>query len=711
MSNGRRLLPVLLVAGLLCSLRVDASGPAFWTVATTADLLKGTSDGVYVSLSGSVTPGPQLTNRLTSTPAQVWSVARASDGTLWAGTGNDGRLVRVRPGQTTEETVFDSPEANIFAVALSGSRVYAASSPNGKVYVIDGNAPAREFFDPTENYIWALAVDGSGRVWVAAGNPAVVYRVAADGTSQIVHRPPAAHVVSLTPDGQGRMLAGTESPGRLYRYDESDRPFVLLDSGLAELRAVSRAASGTIFAAGVAKGDEAASGGETPTVAVTIASTATAGPAAATPPARRSAIFRIDPDGRWEEIWATPDVVYDLAAEADGSVLVATGPEGRLYRISSGLDVSLFTGVDARQITRFAGGGGNAAIAAFATANPGRLMAVGDEAQSTSRYVSSVLDTKSVAAWGVVRWNAVGAVVVSTRSGNTERPDDSWSPWSDAYTERNGQSVTSPAARFVQWRAVLTRDARGPSPALSSVTLAYLPRNNRPVVSALAIYPPGVVFQRPFVNDDSAIAGLDQLGIEARRPAGEDPPPAPALNRRMFQKGLQTLTWKGDDEDADQLIYTVQYRRDADTTWRDLASNLVSTILVWDTTTVGDGRYLLRVLASDRPSNAGPRALEGSREAGPVEVDNTPPAVTVTLSGSGAERRATVVVRDAQSPVQQLEYSVGGGEWRLVYPVDNLADSPEERYEIAVPAQVSPADVMIRATDRLLNVATAPAGS
>lgn len=711
MSIGRRLVTPVLVAVVAFSIHAGASGTAFWTVSTTSDLLKGTSDGVFVTLSGVVTPGPSLTNRLTSTPAQVWSVARAQDGTLWAGTGSDGRVIRVRPGQTAEETVLDSPEANIFAIAVSGSRVYAASSPSGKIYVIDGDAPAREFFDPTENYIWALAVDSGGRLWVGAGNPAVIYRVSVDGSSQVVHRPPAVHVVSLLADGQGRMLAGTESPGRLYRFDATDRPFVLLDSGLAELRAVSRGANGVIFAAGVTKGDESAAAGETPTVAITMASTATTGatpaPSASAATARRSVIFRIEPDGRWEEIWATADVIYDVAAQADGGVLVATGPEGRLYRISTSLDVSLFTGVDAKQITRFAPPASDGAVAAFATANPGRVMAIGVGEQSSSRYLSSVLDTKSVATWGVVRWDATGDVALATRSGNTDRPDDSWSDWSASYAARTGTTVTSPAARFVQWRAVLTRPANGPAPSLSSVTLAYLPRNNRPVVSALTTYPPGVVFQRPFVNDDSAIAGLDDMSIEARRPAGDTPPPAAALNRRMFQKGLQTITWKGDDEDSDQLLFTLQYRRDNESEWRDLIADTAATIFVWDTSAVADGRYLLRVRASDAPSNAGDRALTGARESDPVGVDNTPPGLEVAATGIGAARRITVVARDAQSAILRVEYAIRGGEWRLVYPVDGLADSLEERYEIAVGADVATADVMVRATDQLLNVASA----
>ena len=96
--------------------------------------------------------------------------------------------------------MFDADEANIFAVAIAGTRVYFASSPDGRVYVIDGAAPARVFFDPSEKYIWALAVDDAGRLWIGAGSPAVVYRVDRDGTGKPVYRPPAGHVVALARD-------------------------------------------------------------------------------------------------------------------------------------------------------------------------------------------------------------------------------------------------------------------------------------------------------------------------------------------------------------------------------------------------------------------------------------------------------------------------------------------------------------------------------
>ncbi len=693
------------------SARLLASGPTFWTVATAADFLEGRSDGVYVSLSGTVAAGPELTSRLSSTPAQIWSLAQAADGTLWAGTGGDGRLIRVRPGQS-EETVFDAEENNIFAIAIGGNRVYAASSPDGKVYVIDGSGPARVLFDPAEKYIWALAVDGDGQLWVGAGNPAVIYRVAADGSNQVVYRPSAAHVVSLALDGSGRMLAGTESPGRLYRFDAENRPFVVLDSGMTELRAISAGPDGTIFAAALAKSDAPAEGGETTSVAVTLApaapSSSSDSSSSSTTSNEQSVLYRIAENGTWEKIWSTADLVYDLAAQQDGSVLVATGPEGRLYGVAADRDVRLLTGVDAKQITRFATGTRLAPLGAFATANPGRVMAVGTGVQSPAHFVSPVRDTQSVATWGLIRWEATGAVSLATRSGNTARPDDSWSDWSDPYTLAEGELVTSPPARFIQWRAEFTSASRTEPAQLRAVTLAYLPRNNRPEVTSITVHPPGVVFQRPYVNDESAIAGLDDAVAESRRPPGDTPRPAPAPGRRMFQKGLQTIAWKADDADDDTLAFTLHYRREGETEWRELRSGLSDSIYVWDTTTVADGRYVVRVEASDASDNVGDRALTGTRDSEAIEVDNTPPALTIGTT-LDANRLLDVHVVDGRSPIAKVEYSIGGGSWKLVYPVDGLADAPDERYQIPVPANVSLDRIVIRATDLLQNVVSEPA--
>jgi hypothetical protein len=299
-----------------------------------------------------------------------------------------------------------------------------------------------------------------------------------------------------------------------------------------------------------------------------------------------------------------------------------------------------------------------------------------------------------------------------TRSGNTEKPDESWSDWAGPYTHKDGDPILSPPARFLQWKAELTSAANQPAPQLTSVTAAYLTRNARPSVLSITVHPPGVVFQRPYSSDDAAIAGLDEAIADARRPPGGDPngPPTPPVGRRMFQKGLQSIVWKAEDADADRLSYTLSYRREGETSWHDLKSGLTDSIFVWDTTTVADGRYIVKVQASDEPSNTPDRALSGEHESDPIEIDNTPPVVTTEISRQAGGTRLIVRVHDAHSPIQKVEYSVGGGPWRLIYPVDGLADSPDERYEIPLAAEADAARVLVRATDVMQNVTSQGAG-
>lgn len=674
-----------------------------WTTSTQADFLKGQALGVSVDEVGRVISGPEIALLTDAASPQVWSLAAGTDGSWVAGTGGDGRVIRSRAGQVA--TLLDTAEANIYALATApDGRVFAASGPDGKVYAITPAGASSVAFDPVEKYIWALAVDAQGRLWVGAGTPAVIYRVDANGTSKAIYKPSASHVVSLALDNAGRVLAGTEGPGRLYRFDTNDRPTALLDSGLAELRAIAAAADGTLFAAALAGEGSAPEG--TGAIASLGASTAST-PAAANSTSRKSVIFRLAPNAVPEPLWETADIVYDLAAGDAGSVLVATGPDGHLFSIRpNGSDV-LINGVDARQVTRIAKSGARFLLA---SANPGRVHAMSTAVSSAGTYISPARDAKVTAAWGSIRWESTGGVSVYTRTGNTDRPDDSWSDWAGPYATSAGSAITSPAARYLQWKAVFAAGSAAPSASagasLTSVSVGYLPSNMRPVVTSITVHPAGSVFQKPF-GEDGAIAGMDDADVQARRAQqGEGPAPAPALGRRMFQKGLQTISWRAEDADSDRLVYTLSYRREGEGEWHPLRDSMVDALTVWDTTTVPDGRYSLRVTAADAPSNVSGRALSGERESPAFDIDNTSPVIVIDLPRPAAPSRLTFVVRDAQTQIDRVEYSIGGAPYRPLAPIDGVADSREERYELTLPAGTPLSRVMVRAVDSMQNTST-----
>ena len=144
------------------------------------------------------------------------------------------------------------------------------------------------------------------------------------------------------------------------------------------------------------------------------------------------------------------------------------------------------------------------------------------------------------------------------------------------------------------------------------------------------------------------IAGFEDNTSDGRQPnqprrARRARPPTPSLGRRMYQKGLQTFVWKADDQNDDRLQYDVFYRREGETTWKVLKRGLWDPIFVWDTTSVPDGTYVVKIAASDAPSNSPGTALVGELESVSFDIDNTPPRIEI--SRRGARRARTVGVR------------------------------------------------------------------
>jgi hypothetical protein len=737
------------LAAAALTVTLGASAPTFWTVSTQSDFLKGEVENLSVDADGRVTLGPE-TNRLADTSAPfVWTVVAASDGALWAGTGNEGQVLRVaKDGKTT--TAFDATEIEVHALAPApAGGMYVGTSPDGKIYRVGADGKSTTFFDPEDKYIWALAVAPDGTVYAATGEKGVIYRITVDGKGSVFYKTNSTNVVSLAIDRDGNLIAGTESPGRIFRIDRSGKAFVLLDSPFKEIHAVRVADDGRIYAAafsGTPGGEDrpsvpvspspsetSASGAPVPTVTaeVTSITVVDAGASASSAPstheararAAKGAIYRIRTDGLWDTVWeATDDWPFDLLIDKDGSLLVGTGKEGKLFRISGEpARATLVARAGARQITSLVRDGSGRIVAA--TSNPGKLVAIASTRAANGKYDSDVRDAGTVATWGAIRWRASGKpgdVQLFTRSGNTATPDDTWSAWSRAYTKSEGESVTSPNARYLQWRAVLSAsEPAGAGPVLTSVTAAYLTRNLPPVVSSITVHPPGTVFQRPFSTGELEIAGFDdntsdgrvQAQQQASQSSASTPVlPSPALGRKVYQKGLETFVWKADDDNDDRLQYDIFYRREGETAWRPLKRALWDPIFVWDTTSVPDGTYYIKVSASDAPSNSPATALRGELESTSFDIDNTAPRVEVQ---SAVRTRGAVVitflVHDDQTAVQRVEYSLDASRWQVAYPVDGIADSREEKFEVTLEGGDAVRSVIIRASDAMNNVSTAVA--
>ncbi len=695
-----------------------AAGTATWEISGYQEFLRGRFAGVSLSRDGELMLAPRLETVLASDQPVIWSLVQAPDGTIYAGTGHGGRVFRVDPsGRAT--LLWTAPQPEVFALALApGGLLYAGTSPNGRVYRINARGEASEFFSPGAAYIWALAFDRNGILYVGTGDQGKIFRVEPSGKGEVYYETGQMHVTCLGWDAQGNLLAGTDPNGILYRISGKDKGFVLYDAHLPEIRSVSLGADGAVYAAALggsmlrrtpavppsASGVPATPGAPSATVTVTVTEEGAQGgveikpkpegakpspsPVTALPAAapvvdvtgvEKSAVFRIAPDLTVETLWTSKEEnVYDVAPVGE-ELIFSTDGRGRLYRLGRDRKVTLLAETNESEATRLAASAG-ALLAA--TGNVGKIFRLSAEYTNAGQYESPVHDAGSVARWGRISWRAETGkdtrIVLRTRTGNSARPDRTWSEWSEPLTDPGGSRIPSPNARYIQWRAEFS-GMRSSSPVLRSVTVAYLPQNTPPALKSITVSAVSPAAPKP----PSAPAASGTYSITVTD-TGEAPAATSAGTQTQTvgrgTGGQLQISWQAEDPDGDRLTYAVYFRGEEEREWKLIKDHLTDNSVSVDREALADGRYFFRVVASDHAVNPPAAARQAEMVSSPVLIDNTPPTVH-----AGKPRRAgmdieiEVEAQDA-SALRRAEYSLDAGPWTPLPAEDGVADSPRERF-------------------------------
>ncbi|HEY7546235.1 MAG TPA: hypothetical protein VID27_15200 [Blastocatellia bacterium] len=728
MFNIRPLRPAIAAGLLMLALTSLAfsGGPVFWEISKQEDVVKGDARGVSIAETGAIMLAPAYTLVYDTKEAYIWSSAADSAGNIYLGTGHEGRIFKVDP-TGAGKLLYDAGELDVYAMTTDQQgNLYAATSPDGQIYKITPDGRASGFYDPPDKYIWSLAFDpASGTLYAGTGDKGVIYKIDPQGKAAVFADTNENNIVSMILD-RGNLIAGTDPAGLVLRISPDGKVFALFDSPMQEIHSLSLAQDGSIMALGInAQSQRQSTVGVSSTSSLSSegvitlstddqdqATVVSASDNSSSQRGRsrienaKGALFRIRADGSSEVRWsATDSIGFALRLLSDGQMLVGTNNKGRIYSISSARAQTLLIQSPEDQTSTFLTAGGNV----YATSsNLGRLYRIGRETVSEGTYTSPVRDTRFAGQWGAINWRASGAVEIQTRTGNTETPDATWSDWSAPYRNAQGDQVTSPSARFIQWRATLrsTSTARGKTTSekaahLQSVAIAYLPRNQAPEISSLAVFPAGVAMQEmPLAVDPSvASSGLDPqiFGIISNVPP-----------RRYYQKGARTLVWQATDANDDTLVYKIFYRTVEEENWHLLADSIAQSYYTIDASRLPDGAYNFKVEASDSPSNPADMAMVGEEMTDAVELDNTPPSIKVTgPSVTGQTAEVTFDVSDATGRVIRGEYSLDGGPWMLVFPTDGISDSARESFRVKVNLNAPGAHtIAFRCADSSLNVGT-----
>ncbi|UCG49987.1 MAG: PQQ-binding-like beta-propeller repeat protein, partial [Phycisphaerales bacterium] len=629
--DGERIGPrgAVLLAVSLCWFVFSSACPAVTSKITrhagSADLLKGEAKHVVVGSRGTITLG-RSSEVLAEQFEDVWSINSVvvSGGTVYVGTSPNGgiykyslgKLTKMYPAESEEEPEEppQSSDANtveadeylsnehIFAMAtdVSGRLLAGISGRKCRLCRFEGEK-MEVIFEPNDaKYIFAIAIDNGGNIYLATGPEGKLYRTDPFGREgKVIYDSPDKNILSLATTPEGFVFAGADTRGLVYKIDpENEKATVLYDSDQPEVTALLFEEAGNLYAAATtakvvqtqtqfaaqlpragrpeAKDEKAKSTGENDGgMKLKIPNTAKAGSgksSAVPPQARKGAkpaeashIYKITPDGFVTDLFGENAVFFCLAKRQAG-LFVGTGNDGRLFQVdpASEQQAVIYEDEESSQITAIAVSGDDVYAGA---ANPAKLIKLGVGFASSGTYTSALIDAGQPARWGKLQIEADipegCSVLAACRSGNVKDVNDpTFSDWTDPVQVTEPVQLSCPLGRFCQYRLTL-KSSGAKSPVVREIAVAGTVPNLAPRVEAVSV---------------ARVSGPGK-------------------------QGTFKITYKAEDDNKDKLIYRIDFRKTGRTGWIKLKDENEAATFDWDGKTVEDGRYEIRVTASDERSN------------------------------------------------------------------------------------------------------------
>ena len=621
--------------------KVAAVTTEHFALDSTEAFFEGELEGTAVHSDGSVRLGAATRRTPLENVPIAYSVASRGD-EVYVGTGTNGMIFRFERGKLKKKYATKELLVASLAFGPDGS-LYAGTIPNGRIFKIAPNGgKIRRFAKPEgAKQIWALLYDTARRRLIAGtGNRGAIFAIDSEGVPKVLHKGDAAHIMSLAGDGKGSIFAGTSGSALVLKVAPNDRTTVVHDFPGNEVTAIDYYDGQLIVAANEFKTKPGAQF-KTPSPSP---AQVRARPSAGRPRPGKGQLWRVSRDGRVEKLVDSEKAHFaSVQWGTDGSAFAGSGAEGHLLQVEPDASYALWADVEERQVLGLAM---RAKTPVFVTGDGAAVYWFERGTPSKPAWTSDTLDTGFGSQWGRLVWRGSGKFTFQTRSGNTEEPDDTWSDWSKRL-KRPGR-ISSPPGRFAQVRALFPSDRDA---ELRAVELYYLPQNQR-----------------------ARVSGIRGTPAPRKPPKAKRTPPPPTTS--------MNLTWSVVNPDDDALRFRLFYKQEGQGIWRRMFLEdevLREPKYTWNTDSIPDGYYVVRVEVSDEEANPENLTLRSEAQSQPILIDNHPPQISKLRLRKG---RVEGEVIDSLGPIARIQASIDAGPWRDIFPKDLLLDSREEAFEL-----------------------------
>jgi len=581
-----------------------------------------------------------------------------------------------------EVTLIENWHAPITALSAMGSKLVIGQSAPGALFEIaePGKEPTL-LVDSFAEYVWVLEPDGDGLL-MGTGQPAMVMTWQG-GNLDVEVEVGAQHVRSLSRCGDLGIVVGGAEPGIVYRQGkEVPLALSLFDTEHQEITAVT-CDDKYVYAAG-------ATGAEN--LSQSKATGAGVGRKRGKSQEIRSQLFRIDFQGAAEVLAGSNDeIVFDVLQASDAELWVATGametgvPFGRIYSVGR-IDrkVSMVGQLKSRVLTEFVEVGPDAPVIVVG-AYGGRLTELKRSLARVGTYLTTPFHTEINARIGAIELAGTippgTAVTAQIRTGQTSKPDETWTEWSEEVPFPGGNPSGVWAGNYVQLKLSLKGNG-DVSPEVSRIRLAYLRKNLPPFIKDVVMLDRGLRLVESG-KDTPKSKTVDLTGNIATRDAdGLKAKPRQKLKaRQYFEVGAMTLRWSAEDPNGDALRYDLWLKPESESEWTQMLENVEHPFYSFDAEQLPDGYYRFKVLATDAVDNAMGNARTDERVSDAVLVDHSPPVIDgLRVYERDGVSWVEFEVEDGLGPLTSATVAINGDSALAAPTLDGVLDGPSETF-------------------------------
>lgn len=658
-----------------------------WQFNTYKKFEKGDFFNVSLTEDGELTLSPELESIKDIDCMYIWDIKTDSKGNIYIATGNDGIIYRIdRKGNVSK--FFETASIAAFKILIDKkNNLYVSTLTRGLVYKISPDGKGDVFFVFKGDYIWDMIFDRKGDIILATGIPGALYRLNINNKElEEICVTKEMHILSVIQDKEGDFYFGTSDKGALYKYSVSEEKLnVIYQTGENEVHTLILRSDGVIFA-GTSDREfkfpykrriiSQSESDEKKELKADIYKKLK-------PPS--NCVYKIMPSGYVTKIIELRDTIFlSFIFDQQERLYVGTGDAGVIYRCDKNDRVEKIVEMDESQIISFARTANNEIL--VGTGNIGSLYKLKINYAEFGNYISEVLDAGGWARWGRIRWdwnqqdNTI--ITVQTRSGNTSEVDDTWSEWSEEYKDSQGSVISSPSARFLQFKINFKTSAKKLTPILYSIEIPYLLNNRPPEITRIEFkYPVSKTLKKTGTVKSSS---------------------------SVLKQWERKIKWKAQDPDNDKLVYSVFARIEDSGEWILLKDELTTTEYVLDVRKLPDGIYQFKVIADDLPDNSQGYNLKSEKVSKKYIIDTTPPEI-IELKWERIEKNTFKIegkVVDNLSRIISISYSIDAKKWINIFPKDLLFDSSTEEFEFIYKNSTKPNIIMIMGIDEWNNITT-----